>query len=824
MSATPQLGTPCTHCGLAVPPALLASGGAPSFCCSGCQTAHDILQANGLAQYYAFRERRTAAVQSSGRSFEEFDHPAFAELYVREEGEGRATTELYLEGVHCASCVWLVERVPLLLPGVVRAELDVRRALARIEWDPRQLPLSQLARTLDRLGYTPHPFRGVARDAMRRHEDRAMLTRIGVAGAIAGNVMLPALALYSGDFAGMEAQYAGLFRWVSLALTVPALLFPGRVFFTGALAALRTRRLHMDLPIAIALGAGFVRGAINTIADSGPVYFDGVTILIFLLLTGRFLQQRGQRAAADAAELLYSLAPDSARVLEPSGEERMLPASALLPGMLLRVRAGESFPADGTVMEGSTSVNAALLTGESRPVAATAGDIVHAGTLNVAAPVTMRVDEAGTTSRLARLLRQVEESSARRAPVVALADRMAGSFVAVVLVLAAVTFAIWVGRDSAAAWDHAIALLIVTCPCALALATPLAVTVAVGRAARAGIYIKGGDALEQLARSGHLVLDKTGTVTEGRTALVAWQGNDDVRPLVLALEEGSSHPIADGFRRAWPHLGRPAADEVTHHVGGGITGRVAGREVMVGSPRFVAARARGAEVALAAMVDPTLTPVLVAVDGVVVATAGLGDRIRDDAGPALAALRQRGWRTTLLSGDDQAVASSVGAALGFAEGASLGGATPEEKLARVTAWRSEGDSVVMVGDGVNDAAAIAAAHVGIGVHGGAEACLATADVYLTAPGLAPLARLMTGAERTMRVIRRNMVWALTYNLVGVALAMTGTISPLIAAIMMPISSLTVVLGSWLGRTFEPVPGAAPSGAVPVAAPAVEAAA
>jgi Cu2+-exporting ATPase len=824
MTGAPQLGTPCTHCGLAVPPALLAPGGAPSFCCSGCQTAHDILQANGLTQYYAFRERRTAAVQSSGRSFEEFDHPAFAELYVRQEGEARATTELYLEGVHCASCVWLVERVPLLLPGVVRAELDVRRALARIEWDPRQLPLSQLARTLDRLGYTPHPFRGVARDAMRRREDRAMLTRIGVAGAIAGNVMLPALALYSGDFAGMEAQYAGLFRWVSLALTVPALLFPGRVFFTGALAALRTRRLHMDLPIAIALGAGFVRGAINTIADSGPIYFDGVTILIFLLLTGRFLQQRGQRAAADAAELLYSLSPDSARVLEPNGEERMLPASALLPGMLLRVRAGESFPADGTVTAGRTSVNAALLTGESRPVAAEVGDVVHAGTLNVAAPVTMRVDEAGTTSRLARLLRQVEESSARRAPVVALADRMAGWFVAAVLVLAAITFGIWVGRDSAAAWDHAIALLIVTCPCALALATPLAVTVAVGRAARAGIYIKGGDALEQLARSGHLVLDKTGTVTEGRTALVAWQGSDEVRPLVLALEEGSSHPIADGFRRAWPHLARPAADAVTHHVGGGIAGRVQGREVVVGSPRFVAAHARGAEAAVATMDDPTLTPVLVAVDGMVVATAGLGDRIRDDAGPALAALRARGWSTTLLSGDDPAVASSVGVALGFPEGSALGGATPEAKLARITAWRAEGGPVVMVGDGVNDAAAISAAHVGIGVHGGAEACLATADVYLTAPGLAPLVRLMTGAERTMRVIRRNMAWALTYNVVGVVLAMTGTISPLIAAIMMPISSLTVVLGSWLGRTFEPVPGAAPSGVVPPAASGLEAAA
>ena len=821
---TPQLGTPCAHCGLAVPPALLAPDGTASFCCTGCETAYGILQDSGLGQYYAFRERREAAVRSSGHSFEEFDHPAFAELYVRAGADGRATTELYLEGVHCASCVWLVERVPLLLPGVVRAELDVRRALARIEWEPARLPLSRVARTLDQLGYTPHPFRGVARDAMRRREDRAMLSRIGVAGAIAGNVMLPALALYSGQFAGMEAAYEGLFRWVSLGLTIPAMLFPGRVFFTGAVAALRTRRLHMDLPIALALGAGFVRGAINTIADSGPIYFDGVTILIFALLTGRFLQQRGQRAAADAAELLYSLSPDSARVVTDDGSERTLPAAALLPGMAVRVRAGESFPADGTILDGSTSVNAALLTGESRPVTAAQGDVVHAGTLNVAAPVMVRVDEAGATSRLARLLRQVEESSARRAPVVAMADRMAGIFVAVVLVLAAVTFALWVGRNEGAAWDNAIALLIVTCPCALALATPLAVTVAVGRAARAGIYIKGGDALEQLSKPGHLVLDKTGTVTEGRTALVAWHGDPAHQALVLALEEGSSHPIADGFRRAWPDRRVPRAESVAHAVGGGIRGMVDGRDVLVGSPRFVMASATGGERYLALLGGQALTPVLVAVDGVVVAAAGLGDRIRDGAAEALASLRRRGWQTTLLSGDDPAVAAEVGAALGFAPDAAIGGATPEEKLARITAWRAEGRSVVMVGDGVNDAAAIAAAHVGIGVHGGAEACLATADVYLTSPGLGPLVGLMTGAERTMSVIRRNMVWALTYNLIGVVLAMTGTINPLIAALMMPASSLTVVLGSWLGRTFAPLPGAAPSGAVPTSARAVEAAA
>ena len=295
------------------------------------------------------------------------------------------------------------------------------------------------------------------------------------------------------------------------------------------------------------------------------------------------------------------------------------------------------------------------------------------------------------------------------------------------------------------------------------------------------------------------MLDKTGTLTEGRTALVMWLGDDTARPLVLALEAGSSHPIADGFRRAWPGLVVPVPSDVSHHVGAGITGTVNGRLVVVGSPRLVARYADGGEVLLARLSGQPLTPVLVAVDGEVVALAGIGDRVRDDAGSALAALRCRGWRTTLLSG----------ARLGFAADATIGAATPERKLAfvreRLASVGATRRPVVMVGDGVNDAAAIAAATVGIGVHGGAEACLATADIYLTTPGIEPLVRLVEGSARTMRVIRRNIGFALCYNAVGVALAMTGRISPMIAALMMPASSLTVVLGSWLGRTFDPVP-------------------
>ena len=794
----------CAHCGLPVPEGLLDEDAERQFCCSGCHTAFGILHAHGLDSYYAFAERRESPVRASGRSYDEFDHPAFANLYVTALPNGLSRTELYLEGVHCASCVWLVERVPLLVPGVLRAELDVRRSLAVIEWDIVTVPLSCIARALDTLGYPPHPFRGVARADMRKREDRAMLVRIGIAGAIAINVMLAALALYAGELNTMDASFTRFFRWVSFAITVPAFIWPGRVFFTGAWASLRTRSLHMDLPIAIALAAGFVRGAMNTITDSGPIYFDGLALLIFALLVGRFLQQRGQRMAVDAAEELHAIAPSTARIVE-NDVLRDIPSEALLPGMLLDVRAGESFPADGIVMHGHSSVNAALLTGESRPTSVSVGQMVYAGTLNVESPLRVQVEHSGETSRIAKLMRQVEESAKRRAPIVQTANRMAGIFTAIVLIAAATTFAIKSQLSAAHALDDAIALLIVTCPCALALATPLAITVAVGRAARRGMLIKGGDALELLATPGIVVLDKTGTITEGRTALAVWHGPDWVKPLVLALEDGSSHPLADGFRRAWSGLPAATVSASRHIAGGGLEGTVDGHAVRIGSPRFVRESVVSIDPSLGRVIndlDRTLTPVHITIDGVLVAIAGLGDRIRDDALESLQQLRGRGWRTVMLSGDAQDVVASVGRALAFEAQDSIGAVSPEDKLAFVEQLKATtGRTVVMVGDGVNDAAAIAAAHVGIGVHGGADACLATADIYLTRPGLGALVELTEGSRRTLRVIRRNIALSIGYNLIGASLAVFGVLTPLIAAILMPTSSITVVLGSWYSTTF-----------------------
>jgi Cu2+-exporting ATPase len=515
----------------------------------------------------------------------------------------------------------------------------------------------------------------------------------------------------------------------------------------------------------------------------------------------------------------------------PDGGVREAPAEGLVPGDLIDVWAGDTLPADGVVESGVSSLNLALLTGESRPVSSRPGDEVFAGTLNIASALKVRVTQAGETSRLAKLVRQVEEGARRRAPVVLLADRLSGWFTAGVLALAIIVYIVWMQIDPAHAVDNAIALLVVTCPCALALATPLAVTAAVGRAARRGILIKGGDALERLAKPATLILDKTGTITEGAISLDRFDGPDWVRPLVLALEAESSHPIATAFRAGLGLTVLPDVEFSRHVIGSGVTGRVAGRDVVIGKQSFVldAIRSDRAPIAfevsasssevrqftnhsgdgcglwpVACGLESVLTTVLIAVDGIVVARAYFGDAVRPDALRSIGILRRAGWHILMASGDDQGVADAVAAQVGIDPACVVGGASPEHKLA-IVERASRRQPVVMVGDGVNDAAAIAAAAVGIGVHGGAEASLAAADIYLTRPGLAPLVELTDGARRTMNLIRLGIVLSLGYNVVGVGLAVAGMIHPLVAAVMMPASSLTVLMVAWRGRTFPEVP-------------------
>ncbi|MFQ5653095.1 MAG: heavy metal translocating P-type ATPase, partial [Planctomycetota bacterium] len=561
----------CDHCGLPVPTASVEEGASEQFCCPACRTVHGVIHDLGLEGFYRYRElagEERARAVTSGRAYGHFDDATFQELYTRPAGGGLRRTSLYLEGVHCGGCVWLVERLPHILDGVHQARLDLGRSRVDLLWDPHLCELSGIARRLDSLGYPAHAYRHREAEEIARREQRSLLIRMAVSGAIAGNVMLLASALYSGSLQGMEARFESFFRWISLLLSVPVVIWGGGVFLRGAWGALKSRMLHIDLPISIGIVTGFLWGATNTIRGEGQIYFDSVTLLIFLLLAGRLLQRLGQRRAREAADLLSSFTPRSARRIETDGV-REVPLEVLVPGDRVRVRSGETIPGDGLVVRGRTALDASVLTGEPRPVEVEEGGLVSAGFVNVGGAIDVRVEVTGERTRVGQILQMVEEYARRRAPILGLVDRISGWFVAAVIALAAATALLWLAIDPSRAVDNAVALLIVTCPCALGLATPLAVSSALGQAARRGVLIKGGDVFERLARPGRIWLDKTGTITTGRLELAEWHGDEQIKDLVAALEGESSHPLARAFQRATQAARRPPVTAVAALRGGG---------------------------------------------------------------------------------------------------------------------------------------------------------------------------------------------------------------------------------------------------------------
>lgn len=798
---------PCAHCGLETPRGSLVWSAHLAFCCAGCQTVYDVIHGGGLDQFYRLRERTAADARParvSGRRFEEFDDPTFQALHVRPVGELR-TIELALDGVHCAACVWLVEKLPAVAPHVVESRLEFARARVRLTWDPRHGSLADAARALDCLGYRPHASRDADALERRRREDRGLLIRIGIAGALAGNVMLLAFALYGGEFSGMDPALATFMTLSSAALGAASLFGPGMLFFRGAVAALRTRTAHLDLPVAIGLAAGGVAGVVNAAMGRGGVYFDSLCVLVFLLLVGRWIQRRQQRRAADAVEMLFSVTPSSARVIDIAGPARDVPIEAVVPGVLVEARAGETIAVDGVIEAGSSSVDQSLLTGESAARRVGVGDAVLAGAVNLSGVLRVRATAAGEATRVGKLMRLVERGAQDAARCVRHADRIAAYFAPAMLALALLTAIAWAFIDPSRAIDNAAALLIVTCPCALGLATPLTLTVAIGRAARRGILIRDAATIETLARRGVIVIDKTGTLTRGRADLLATHGDAAVLPCVKAIEAHSTHPIATALVAAIPG-DAPRAEQVEQVLGGGIGGMVDGRRVAIGSRRFIMSQTEPspADQRFAADAERVLaagrTPLWVSVDGRVVALLELGDPLREDARAAVDHLRRAGWRVMIASGDHPRVVAAVAAALDVDPADALGECTPEDKLSLVQRLAADGP-VVMVGDGVNDAAALRAATIGVAVHGGAEASLSAAAVYLQRPGVAPLCELLDAGRRVVRVIRTNLGASLGYNVVVAGLAMAGVISPLIAAVLMPLSSLTVASIALGGRSF-----------------------
>ena len=802
VATTPAIvlpGAPCAHCGLPVPASLQRAEG-EQFCCAGCEAARGAILSCGLDAYYRLRDdatpARERAADATDTSEALFDDPAFTSRFVRVDDD-IASCRLYVEGVHCIACLWLLERLPTIVDGLLSVELDLSRAVATVRWRPESVRLSEIARAIARFGYGPKPYEASDASQRRTRASRRALAEIGVAAACMGNAMLLALAMYSGEVAPL---HEALFRWLSLALGLTAAAWPGRVFFKGAIAALRMRTWHLDMPIAIALAGGVVAGGVNVVRGTGEIYFDSLTMLIFLLLIGRWLQSRQQMRATDAVEVLYSLTPRTVRLVD-GDDVRVVNADRISVGDLVEVLPDHCVPVDGMIESGHTTIDESILTGESRPVEREPGAEVFAGSSNLSRAIRVRASASGEATRIGRIAASIENMSRARVPIVGSAERLAKPFVIAVVSLGLLTLAIHAASGVETAASHAVALLIVVCPCALALATPLAVGFSIGKLARRGILVKGGDIIEALAGAPRVIFDKTGTLTDGHYTLREWIGDPAMQPVAAALESGSVHPVASAIRDGVDAGDMPLSD-VVHHPAMGVSGTLRGERVAVGSHRLM--DELGVDTSLAdSLEERALTRVLVARDDKVVAVALLGEAVREGAADSISTLRSRDWSVSIASGDAASPVRRVAEELGVDEfRASM---SPEQKHDLVRAQKA-GGRVVFVGDGVNDAAALSEADVGIAVHGGAEASLAAADVYLSRSGVEPVLELVDTCRDTTRRVRLCLMMAASYNAVAGTLAVMGIVSPLLAAVLMPISSLSVlaVAGAGLASRTENV--------------------
>lgn len=588
----------CFHCGLPVPAGshyfVRIDDRAQPMCCPGCQAVAQAIVGAGLGDYYRHRTSPALTAQELVPAVLEelalYDRDDLQGQFVQVDAGDVREAALILEGITCAACVWLNERHVRRLPGVLEFNVNYATQRARVRWDRSRIQLSEILKAIAAIGYLAHPYDPSRQQDVADRERKLALRRLAVAGIGAMQVMMFAVGLYVGAWSGIDPAMASFLRWVSMIVTVPVVVYSAKPFFVSAWSELRRRQLGMDVPVSLAIAIAFLASVWATVTDSGEVYFDSVSMFTFFLLTGRYLEMAARQRAAAAGESLVKLLPMTAHRLE-GGEERQVPASDLQPGDRVRVRPGETVPTDGRVSEGVSTVDESLVTGESLPLAKHAGDALIGGTVNVESPLVMTVERVGEDTVIASIVRLLDRAQTEKPGIALLADRVAAWFVAALLMIAVGVYAYWVLHDPPDAFWIMLSVLVVTCPCALSLATPAAVTAATGTLTRQGLLPTRGHALETLARATHVIFDKTGTLTRGRPALrqVVALGDlprDEVLRIAARLETGSEHPLAKALTRAVP--AGPSAEEVVATPGLGVEGVVDGRRYRVGRPDYVA--------------------------------------------------------------------------------------------------------------------------------------------------------------------------------------------------------------------------------------------
>ena len=784
--AAPVLAEGCFHCSEPLPAAPTTAhidGLTRDFCCEGCAAAAQWIRDANLVDYYRLRsEPGGRAATDADARLAAFDRDDVQAGHVREVDGVREITVL-TDGMRCAACAWLVDRALAREPGVREVVANAVTGRIRITWDPARTTLSAPLGRLAGLGYMPYLASGGSRERERRAQRNRDLVRIGVAGLVSIQAMMFAEALYLDVYRQMPLATRDFFRWITLLLSTPVVFWCGWPFIEGMLRELRNRHLGMDTLIASSTLLAYFASVFETIRGGAHVWYDAAVMFVFLLLGARMLEQRARRIAVAQVDTLARARPELATRELADGAREVVPTAALVPGDIACIAAGDTVPADGILLDAPARFEEALLTGEAHPVARVPGDTIHAGTVCREAPARIRVERVGAGTRLSQLESLVERAQSHRPRAARLADAVSGRFVAGILLAAVLVYIGWRIHDPSRALEVTIALLVISCPCALSLAVPTALSVAHGSLARLGVLSTRPDALGTLATVTDLVFDKTGTLGSGEPVLARTEtpgGRVDAREaraVASALERDSLHPIARAF--AGHDAGLPVAS-VEEFPGQGISGIVDGRAWRLGRAEFATGGRDDGALWLG--------------DGrVAAARFVLEEPLRADAAAAVAGLRDLGVDVQLSSGDAADSVEAFAARLDIARAASR--QSPEDKLAGVHALQAAGHTVAMVGDGLNDAPVLAGADVSIAIGSGAALAHRAAGLVLTAPSLLRLPAAIRLARRTRAIVRQNLAWALGYNLVAIPLAAAGLVTPWVAALGMAVSSLIVTLNA-----------------------------
>jgi len=807
----------CDHCLLEVSASRAVydeiNGDEKVFCCQGCRGIARMIGEEGLEEFY---RRRNSSWTPGPPEDRGFDASSFSGA-IR-YGDGDAEVDMVLDGIRCASCVWLTEKLLMKTDGVTAARVNYATHRTSVRWNTAVTDIGKITGRIRSAGYTPKPFLANVHEEELKSQQHDLLIRLGTAAFFSMQLMMYSIALYAGYFQGISPGTRQALQFISLLVASPVLFYSGTPFIRGALRGLQNLAFNMDVLIVTGAGSAYLY-SIYQIFLGGEVYFDTSSMIITLILLGRYLETGAKGRASEVITGLLSLNPKEAVVVRVPGsgdgdhgtyDREYVTASvaSIEAGDLVQIKPGERIPLDGIVIEGESGVDESMLTGESRPADKRPGAEVFCGTQNLFGNLVFRVTRTGADTVLSRIIKTVEDAQARRAPVQALADRVVGYFVPAVLLLSVGTFMAWIyyGRESADALMTAVSVLVIACPCALGLATPLAILTGTTRGASKGVLIKGGDIIETAQKSDTVVLDKTGTVTEGKQKLLSHEGigmlDDEALRLAASLERLSEHSISRAIVDACGEMQFHKIDGFTAAPGGGVRGRVGGKDVLVGSRNFIGAEGISGsfDAALSQRIlseaasheQAGATVVYLSFEKKLSGVFVISDKVRKESGEAVRRLKEMNHDVIMITGDSASTAAAVARIIMLDDDKVMAQRSPVQKAEEIEKMQQGGKTVFMVGDGMNDAPALIQADVGAAMGRATDIALESADIVLMTSDLRLVPYALGLTKKMYAVIKQNLFWAFLYNIVALPLAVTGTLHPIVAAISMTLSSLSVV--------------------------------